>query len=366
VADLVPEGELGDFWARRQLTSQSIRLALPLLAGLAVTWWKQSHVGLAAEIPIFQWIFLLGAVMGLGSWVSFILAPEPPFHPDPNQTSFFASLRRAFGDREYRPLIMYCGLFAFSGGLAMGVGSAYLVQVLNVSAGWVSAFASFGMLCGLYSMRFWGRLLDKFGCRPVLLVATAGMGLWSMCWVFVQPDTWWLAGPIYLLFIFQSAIQAGRMTLASKLAPVAGRPAYLAAQSAISHLGFAVAPLLGAGLAYLLEGFSLTIGSVELTNLHVVLFLAGLLRLLSIPLLMRVREPRVRTVGRVMKVLRNHAAFRPGRSFYEFMFFWLAPIIAASREVARGAGKLSQNVQGRIDGLRAADDEFDEESGGDP
>jgi MFS family permease len=354
VADLVPEGELGDFWARRQMTSHVLGLLLPLLAGLAVTAWQSRYPTLPGALPVFVALYMLSGLCSIGSWICFTLAPEPPFQPDPQGPRLVRSLRKPLSDPEYRPLVLFRFLFSLSGGLALGMASAYLIQVLDVTAGAVSAFQALGTLVGLYTMLFWGRMTDKFGCRPVLLVGNFAMGLFHLSWVFVGRSTWWLAGPLYLLFLFQSSLQPAMMTVASKLAPVAGRPAYLAAQSVAAHLGWAVGPLIGAGLAASLDRLAPG-GVLGLHSLQAVMALAGLMRWASLATLARLREPGGRTLGRVIQVFAGHAAFRPTRGLRAFLAFWLAPILAASEAVAQTLGAVTQNVQERIESLRSAE-----------
>jgi len=360
VSDLVPERELGDFWAKRQSISRVLMILIPILAGGAVSVWKQHHRGLAEELPVFQTLFLVGGICGIGSWVCFVLAPEPPFRPDPAHTSFFKSLQNAFRDRAFRPFILFRGLFSLSSGMGAGLGAAHLVQMLQVKAATAALFQAIGMLCSLYSMRLWGRLLDKFGCRSILMFGGGIMGVWYISWLFVQPGTWWVAGVFYLMFFFQSSLPLGFFTFAARLSPVEGRPAYLTAQSFVSHLLRAVGPLIGWQIAGWTEGMSFNLGFGHMNNLQFVLLIAGVVRLASLPILLKVEEPKGRSLGRMLQIMRNHSALRPSRNLYDFLEFWFAPIFAAGKGVARGAGKIAGVVQDRMESFRSTEDEEQE------
>jgi MFS family permease len=52
----------------------------------------------------------------------------------------------------------------------------------------MTLFLAVGPIAGILSSSLWGRLIDRWGRRPVLLIATAGTAVSSVIWLWVRPD----------------------------------------------------------------------------------------------------------------------------------------------------------------------------------
>ena len=93
------------------------------------------------------------------------------------------------------------------------------------------------------------------------------------------------------------------MNQVMKVTPDENKSVYLGIYNAVTGLAFAVGPVAGGILADAIKGWQWQIGHATFISLHIIFVLSGLGRLASIQLMRRVREPRARTVKRMLKVL---------------------------------------------------------------
>ena len=63
----------------------------------------------------------------------------------------------------------------------------------------LSALIATPNLGALLAGGMWGRLIDRFGRKTVMIIAAAGPVVLPACWVFAGPGAWWLLGVIPLL-----------------------------------------------------------------------------------------------------------------------------------------------------------------------
>lgn len=153
----------------------------------------------------------------------------------------------------------------------------------------------------------WGRIIDRRGAQPVLLVCSLGLCVLPLVWLWPTPDFLW---PLLLDVVIAGGLWSGH-TLASFALPLAvaprdGRPFYLAAFSTAGGLTYTLASALGGALAGWLPG-EFTLGGHAWCNLHVLFLLSALARGAAALLALRILEPRaepVRSLGALVTLLR--------------------------------------------------------------
>lgn len=138
-----------------------------------------------------------------------------------------------------------------------------------------------GMLASIYSILmflvspWWGRLSDRIGRRPVLLISSLGLALSYLLWLFSESFT---------LFVFSrilGGIMAGNMGVASAAmadtTTVENRTKAMGMVGAAFGLGMILGPVLGGGAMWIYPGELLA----EIPGLHRFSLPAGLAFLLS-------------------------------------------------------------------------------------
>jgi hypothetical protein len=146
----------------------------------------------------------------------------------------------------------------------------------------------------------WGRIIDRRGAQPVLLLCSLGLCGLPLVWLWPSPDFLW---PLLLDVVLAGGLWSGH-TLASfslplAVAPREGRPFYLAAFSTAGGLAYTLTSALGGGLAGLLPP-EFTWGGHVWCNLHVLFLLSSGARVAAALLALRILEPRatpVRSLG---------------------------------------------------------------------
>jgi MFS family permease len=143
-----------------------------------------------------------------------------------------------------------------------------------------------------FMMRTWGPLADKFGNKPVIVVASTVLMLVPVIWLFALPQAYRL--PLAVAHALSGAAIAGAMlshfNISMKLSPRAGRSVYLAAYSAVTGLIGGTAPIIGGYLSDLLQGMQVAMGGYEITGLHTIFLLSAALQVLILPGFLKLQE----------------------------------------------------------------------------
>ncbi len=160
----------------------------------------------------------------------------------------------------------------------------------------------------------WGRVSDRRGAQPVLLLVSLGLCLLPLVWLWPTPGFLW---PLLLDVVLAGGLWSGHtqasFALPLAVAPREGRPFYLAAFSTAGGLTYTLASALGGGLAGWLPT-EFTLGGHVWCNLHVLFLLSALARVGAALLALRILEPRatpVRSLGALMALLRPRVVPAP-------------------------------------------------------
>jgi MFS family permease len=199
-------------------------------------------------------------------------------------------------DPRGRRAIAYQAAWGGATGLASGFYALYMVEELHLGFFGATLHAAAFALARTFAAPLWGRAVDRIGARPVLILASLGLGLTSTIWAVVTPSIVWLLGVDALT---SGALDAGQllggMALPLRIAPRDARPFYLAAIAMAGGLAFAAAAACGGALITVLpSSFSLLGRS---TSSYGLLFLsAAALRTLASLLAVRLVEPGARSL----------------------------------------------------------------------
>jgi MFS family permease len=249
--DLVPEGTLGRLFSRRMMIGTSLALALTLLAGYFVDFWKSSHT----ELHAFSILFSCGLVFGLVGTYFLSHTPEPAMGVREEKYSLWNLLSHPFHDENFRNLIFFASVWGFAINTAAPFFTVYMLKRLGLDLFLVSIFITISQVSNILFLRIWGRFCDRFSNKSVLSISCALFLIVIIAWTFTtMPERYFLTIPLLVIIHILSGISLAGVSLASgnialKLSPHGHAAAYLASHGLVSNIAAAAAPLLGGILA---------------------------------------------------------------------------------------------------------------------
>jgi MFS family permease len=296
-ADLVPGRLRGRYYAVRGQLVRIINVPICLLLGWALD--RATQGGTQVLLLTLSVMLAIAALLGMVDGLLCLKLPDRWHRPRADGLPFREILRQPLANRNFRFFLGYTGFITLATGFVSPFVWLYLTEVVGVG----NATAIFMTMVGtsvvsLFGMRMWGRLVDRWGCRRVMLVAGLLIINGATVWAFVTPATLWVG---YLLVLISSFGWPGMELATSNLLysmSESGRggerlgSAYAALNSAVVAVMGTLSGLLGGGVAELLKGWSYPVGEWRLTY-HVVLFvLSGLLRIVALGWVVGMREKR--------------------------------------------------------------------------
>ncbi len=245
MGDVVPSSLRGRFFGARSVRVMFGASAASLLsASVLESAWPR-----ALTLPA---IAGLVCVSGVVSCVLLArqLAPAVP-RARPSLGGYLEALR----DPRARGLLVY----QLAWGIAVAPGAAFFsVHVLGtLHAGF---FVLAAHTLGIALMRAlcspaWGRVVDRVGARPVLVLCSAGVSVMPLLWCITSPANLW---PLVLDSMISGCVWGGHGIAAFQLplgiATPARRPYYLALFAMAAGIGFSMSTLLAGQLASALGG----------------------------------------------------------------------------------------------------------------
>src|SRR4028118_187405 len=181
MAVLVPERLRGRYFGlRNSVVNLTNLIAVPLL-GLAVSKWP------GGSIQGFGAVLVLGIVLGIISLgFHFLMTDVNPQVVHDSDTDHESPWGRVFSflkDANFLRFLLYSGLWSFAVNVSAPFFNLYLLGDLNLDVSVVTLYNSLGFGANLLMLMFWGRLADRIGNRPLMLVVGILVGLTPLLWL---------------------------------------------------------------------------------------------------------------------------------------------------------------------------------------
>lgn len=259
--DLVPEDILGRFFSKRMAIQSLVGILFTLGAGIFIDWWLVLE---SSSLLPYSIVFFIGMIAGLIGVYFIYTIPEPQMTLETSNKKFSSTLRRPFGDENFRRLMLFSGTWSFAVTLVAPFFTVYLLQVLGYPIYVVTAFSVLTQITSMLFYQWWGRLSDRFSNKAVLRVTTPVYVVGIVLWIFTTiPGPHILTLPLLavihvMLGLSAAAVNLAHGNLALKLAPKGEATSYLASWSIMNSIAAVLAPLAGGIVADLLSGSSLS------------------------------------------------------------------------------------------------------------
>ena len=244
LADLVPLRIRGRFLGRRERWMVAGEAAASICGGLFVWGWRQTHT---AELA---WIgYAIPAMLGAG----YMLAALVPLWKMPAAATSrivrcgatFRAMLAPFADSRFLRLVAFGCWFSFFNGVTQSAQHIYPAQVLGVGL--------FVMLALRTAMRGGqlavspqlGRLADRLGNRPVMLVSLILVAAGPLFFLLSTPaEPWWFAAA-WIVWIAYAGLNVCLPNLMLKLSPGDCNTPYIATYFTVTGLCYAAATIAG-------------------------------------------------------------------------------------------------------------------------
>jgi MFS family permease len=213
---------------------------------------------------------------------------------------------------QFRKLSVFLGVWFLTGTLASPFYLVHMMKNLQFSFTAIGVYSIIGGVTGTLFQLLWGRIIDRFGSRPVTILNFSLVGVMPLLWVFATPG---FRLPIWMDGLMNGVVWSGAsLGLWSLLLDLADNPArkesYFAIYNVVTGTGAFLASLASGVIAQMLSGFHVTFLGRTFINYHVMFLAAGLFRFITLPLLVRVHERDSKSVRHTVRVLGTVALWR--------------------------------------------------------
>ena len=298
--DVVPPAERGRYWARRGAMVGLVSLIASPIVGWILDQGRALTPGTAwAGQPhplVFLGVFAVGT--GAAAITAWLLArtPHAPLtHRPPPGEGLLRPVRRALADPLLRRYITARTTWSFGIWMALPFVNVYLLQNLHLDFTTVTLLLAGQTLLNLSTLTAWGRAVDRWGCRPVVVIGTAARAISMGLLALATPDAPWLwpllLAQIALAGVGDAGISLAVPNLLMKLAPRSD-PAYFAAFNTITGLTAALGPLVASAVLAVVGSGALHVGGLAVSPLQIFFALTTVFGFVSLVVLRGFAEPR--------------------------------------------------------------------------
>jgi MFS family permease len=296
-AVLVPGRLRGRYFGfRNSLLGLTNFIGVPLL-GLAVSAWP------GGTLQGYRAILVLGIVLGLISpvchfWITDVNPHLVQFTgsdtSQPQPRGIDLSLLK---DANFLKFVLYLAIWCFAVNVSAPFFNLYMLDNLNINVSVVTLYNGLAAGANLLVLVFWGKLADRIGNRPLLLLVGVLVAVTPLLWLGAgtDPISVWVWLPLLHLLAggTWAAIDLCTNNLQMAVAPLLHQSTYFAIAGAVAGVTGAMGITTGSFLATV-PGAG---GLLGLFVLSAVLRLAGLLPLVF------VQEQRSLPLGKLLGVL---------------------------------------------------------------
>ena len=206
--------------------------------------------------------------------------------------------------------------------------SVFMIKVLKLKYTEMALFLTPYFIANLLFTFFWGRIIDKHGCKPVLYICAMAIGITPLIWIFTIYSKWLLIPMYFFAGIFWAGLNLAFFNIKLKLAPAKERASYLSFDTIVTSVVSVIAPAVGGIILDVLENVRLDIGFMELNSYQILFFIGFFSRVLPVFLLNGVKEPKVKRTEKVFGIVMSTIGIGFMEGVGTIMSFVLTPFNA--------------------------------------
>lgn len=310
VGDFVPSRVRGRYFGRRNRLTSVSTISFMLLSIAVLEYFEASREA---------YLGLIGLAVA-GRMVSMMVV-HLIHSPDPTGGAIsHANWAKEITDlRKQHTLLRFIAFGTVAGFWLAGAGAIAALYAFNDLGASPAKFTSFSLvatLSGAICVPLWGKLIDRHGAIPIIMITFFAWRIGDVGWLFITADTLnWM----YPMWLWSGAMATGNVlatfTLILKLIPKKSRSAGISLNLTATSIAGAIAPLLIGVLISNAAEYGISTTMAYRVGMGCCI-LGGLLAIL---ILFRMKEPEtdptLNTINGAMRTLRN-LTVNQGVSFF--------------------------------------------------
>ena len=302
IQEWVPARVRGKYFGRRNRLLQISLLSFLLVAGWVLARWDYA-------IAAFQAVIVGAVVLRVFSiywqWSSPTRAHRPM---EAAVLSLGGQIKVLAGSASLLWFIAFGAVWSFAANCFGPFYHVFMFEPLKLSAFDVGLLSAASALGGALSLPAWGRLLDRYGNRPVMAMSLLVWQVVNLLWCLLTPDSrtmvyviWALGGMTSMGAIASAGFVLGQFTILLRLIPLEAKSLAIGLNLAVTSLAAAVAPIIGG----MVLDRALRHWADPMAVYHACFLVQPVIAMAGCLLLLKVHEPRASSLTMVFGAMRN-------------------------------------------------------------
>jgi MFS family permease len=294
MADLVPAQIRGRYFSLRSRMGQIVGMIITLAIGFVLD--RAELFGPATLLKTLSGAMAVAGFVGTFDYLCFLpVAEMRSLKPNP-AASIVHLIRTPLLDKNFRRFLGFTATLTFAIGFMAQFSWLYLFDVAGMSNTQANLMLVFiPLLISIIFFPIWGRLLDRLGRKPVLVIAGLLIVPGSASWIFVTREHW-VAG--YLGVVSVTAAWPGvELAIFNMLLSIADRQGeqglssgYVSVNSALGAVAGVCSGLFAGIVAKELGDWRGIVFGITLTYHGLLFLVSGVLRLVALGWLIRMED----------------------------------------------------------------------------
>jgi MFS family permease len=290
ITDLLEPNERGMYFARRSRTIAMTSFFALCLAGALLSFFEQRQLLWVGFAVMF---LIAGLCRSASALLLLKVSGLPPHEPSSNPTGFLVFLRTGMSE-NFRHFLLFSGLMHSAVLVAGPFFVIYLLQDLHLAHWQYGTWLAAGIIGQFLTLPAWGQFGDRFGNKALLSFTGLLVAFLPMLYLF---GTAWpfLVTVNFFGGVVWAGLGLGLNNYVFDAVQPADRAKAVAISSIVNAIGWAMGTVIG---SILIDTIPVrppagTLIPEPISNLPIIFFLSGLLRLIvSATLLRTFHEPR--------------------------------------------------------------------------